>query len=132
MAWGNPFMCATLAIIAGGLATLHVSEWEWHDPGVACWLAAGAVLFAWLGFTAWLGWQRRRKARRLLTPMGDAVGEGDPLWVAYASQTGNAEQLARQTLQSLQQAGMDARLIDLGELDADALAHRCQRCGRVR
>jgi sulfite reductase (NADPH) flavoprotein alpha-component len=123
MAWGNPFMCATLAIIAGGLATLHVSEWEWHDPGVACWLAAGAVLFAWLGFTAWLGWQRRRKARRLLTPMGDAVGEGDPLWVAYASQTGNAEQLARQTLQSLQQAGMDARLIDLGELDADALAH---------
>lgn len=123
MAWGNPLLCAMLAIIAGGLATLHAGEWEWHDPGAACWLAAGAVLLAWLGFTAWLGWRRGRQARHLSMPAmaPGASFERDPLWVAYASQTGTAEQLARQTVQSLQLAGMDARLIDLGVLDADAL-----------
>jgi sulfite reductase (NADPH) flavoprotein alpha-component len=121
IAWGNPLLCMALAIIAGALATLHVSEWEWHDPGTACWLAAGTVLLVWLGFTVWLGRWRRRLAERMPVKASNTP-EGDTTWVAYASQTGMAEQFARQTAQSLQQAGMDARLIDLGQLDADALA----------
>lgn len=124
IAWGNLVLCAMLAIVAVGLAALHAGEWEWHDPGSTCWLVAGVVLLAWLGFTAWLGWQRRRRAMRLSLPVmaSGASCDSDPIGVAYASQTGMAEQLARQTVQSLQQAGMDARLIDLGDLDADVLA----------
>jgi sulfite reductase (NADPH) flavoprotein alpha-component len=124
IAWGNLALFAALAIVVVGLATLHAGEWEWHDPGSSCWLAAGFVLSGWLSFTTWLGWQRRRRAMRLSMPVM-ALGtfsKSGPMWVAYASQTGMAEQLARQTVQSLQQAGMDARLIDLGDLDADALA----------
>lgn len=127
IAWGNLVLCAVLAIIASGLITLHVGEWEWHEPGATRWLTAAAVLVAWVGFTVWLGWRRRRQATQLSMPL---VSSETPIanivLVAYASQTGSAEQLARQTTLSLQQADMDARMLDLGELDADALtqAHR--------
>ncbi|MCT7061911.1 flavodoxin domain-containing protein, partial [Salmonella enterica] len=43
------------------------------------------------------------------------------LIVAYGSQTGTAEQWARQTAQNLQQAGVPVRLLELGQLDARAL-----------
>lgn len=54
--------------------------------------------------------------------------EAAPDWiVAYASQTGNAEQLARQTAHTLHLAGVGVRACALSELDAAAL----QRAERV-
>ena len=123
MAWGNRVLLATLAAPVGGLLTLHAREWEWHDPGTGRWLMAGAVLLSWITFTAWLGWRRRRVAQSLaLSASSVDTQPEDALLVAYASQTGTAEQLARQTAQSLQQAGMAVRLAELGSLDSDALA----------
>lgn len=124
MAWGNGVLFAVLAVLVGGLLALHAREWEWHDPGAGRWALAGAVLSTWIAFTAWLGWQRRRAAQRqVLSVSAIDAQPGDALLVAYASQTGTAEQLARQTAQSLQQAGMAVQLTELGSLNTEALAH---------
>nr|WP_199046921.1 sulfite reductase flavoprotein subunit alpha [Dyella sp. ASV24] len=122
-AWGNVLLCLLLAVLMLGLMALHASEWEWHSPGALRWFYALAALLAWSGFTLWLGWHRRKEARRqiaLVSPQ--AVSATDTLLVAYASQTGVAEQWARQTAQSLQQAGVPVQLVELGHVNATVLA----------
>lgn len=118
-AWGNVLLCLLLAALMLGLMALHAGEWEWHSPGVLRWVCALAALLAWLGFTAWLGWHRRERSRRqaaLVSPQEQAAT--DILLVAYASQTGVAEQWARQTAQSLQHANVPVQLVELGHVDA--------------
>lgn len=122
-AWGNVLLCLLLGASMLGLMALHAREWEWHSPGAWRWLYALAVLLAWSGFTAWLGWHRRklsREQRTLFASLGSPAT--DTLLVAYASQTGTAEQWARLTAQSLGQAGAPVQLIELGQLDAATLA----------
>ncbi|TCI11437.1 sulfite reductase flavoprotein subunit alpha [Dyella soli] len=127
MAWGNRVLLAALAVLGVGLLALHSGEWEWHDPGKGRWLVAAAVLVAWSAFTAWLAQRRRRVARPGEVPERSVEAPpGDVLWIAFASQTGHAEQLAQQTATSLQQAGVAVSLVELGSLDADRLA-RCAR-----
>lgn len=122
-AWGNVLLCALLAALMVALIALHVREWEWHDPGASRWWSAAIVLLLWAGFTAWLGWHRRSTARRQAERMAPAdTQEDDAILIAFASQTGNAEQWARQTAQSLQTAGESVRLIELGQLDMKTLA----------
>jgi sulfite reductase (NADPH) flavoprotein alpha-component len=66
-----------------------------------------------------LGW-RRRKARDAAERA--AVREAGPGWiVAHASQTGNAEQLAAQTADTLRLAGIPVRLCTLSALSRDEL-----------
>ncbi len=118
--WGNAALCALLAVAAASLLRLHAADWEWHDPGLLRWLGAAAALLAWCGLTGWL------VARRRTTRAGLALGHDaqvDHILVVFASQTGTAEQFARQTAQSLQQAGKPARLLELGALD-DATLER--------
>lgn len=77
--------------------------------------AAGAIGLAYLLFTAyWLRplWRSRSKS----TP------ERGTTLVAYASQTGFAQQLATQTAQSLQSAGRATRIASLAELSSEELA----------
>lgn len=76
-------------------------------------LLAVVLLVAWLTLSA--GWLRRRRPAR-----SPAAGEG-ALLVAYASQTGFAEQLARRSAESLQAAGVATRLLPLAELDRASL-----------
>jgi sulfite reductase (NADPH) flavoprotein alpha-component len=53
----------------------------------------------------------------------EARGAGSlPLRVVYASETGVAEQLARDTFRRLQEARVSVRLVDFGALDMDTLA----------
>jgi sulfite reductase (NADPH) flavoprotein alpha-component len=121
-AWGNVLLCALLALVVVGLMVLHRREWEWHDPGTTRWLSAVVVLLAWSGFTAWLLSQRRRAAQRQAERMVCAsASQNNAILIAFASQTGTAEQWALQTAQSLQQAGASVRLTELGQLDVDAL-----------
>lgn len=115
--WGNVAFCTALGVMLLGLLALQAGAWEWRNPGAARWSMAIVVLLAWSGFTVWMG--RRRRA--VSQPVTGAVMESQIL-VVFASQTGTAEQLGRQTVQSLQQAGMRAGLIGLGNLDAEVLA----------
>ena len=123
-AWGNVLLCALLALLLVGLMGLHRREWEWHDPGTTRWLSAVIVLLAWAGFTACLIVHRRRAAQRQAQRMAPASAlQNNSMLIAFASQTGTAEQWALQTAQSLQQAGASVRLTELGQLDVDALMH---------
>lgn len=76
-------------------------------------LTATLVLLAY-GLLCYWCWRRYRQARgRKLT----SADIGDDTWlVGYASQTGTAEDLARKTVNQLQQAGMDAVLLPLNKI----------------
>jgi sulfite reductase (NADPH) flavoprotein alpha-component len=76
------------------------------------WSSALALLFAYGGMCAAL----LRKPRALAQ-----TNEADWL-VVYASQTGNAEYLARQTAATLSTGGLSARAVCISALDADTLA----------
>ena len=120
--WGNSVLIALLIVLAGALLALHAGEWEWHDPGAARWLVAFTVVATWLGFTAWLAWSgRRATAAQALSMSLPGTPPGEAVLVVFASQTGTAEQLARQTAQSLKSAGMAVSLSELGALDDEAL-----------
>jgi len=97
---------------------MHASEWEWQAPGVARWLYATGALFLWSGFTGWTVWHRRPTRDGRWIAQSD---QSDDMLVVFASQTGTAEQLAQQTMESLQQAGKRARLLELDALDDDML-----------
>jgi sulfite reductase (NADPH) flavoprotein alpha-component len=83
---------------------------------------AGGVVLAYAGFCALIIARHRRRlaARRALAEAGDAPASGATL-VAYASQTGFAEQLATQTAKALQGAGMPVSLLSFDQLDANHL-----------
>ncbi|GGX85609.1 oxidoreductase [Massilia dura] len=80
-------------------------------------LALTAACFAAYGVTCFLPWLRTRRKRAAMAAAGDAAG-----WiVAYASQTGNGEELAQQTAATLRLAGIGVRVIELGDVTAAAL-----------
>ncbi|WP_443112298.1 sulfite reductase subunit alpha [Cupriavidus sp. IDO] len=83
-------------------------------------MAAGVVL-AYAGFCGAVLAHHRRRRARVSALSGSADKEGATL-VAYASQTGFAEQLALQTATALQGAGMPVQLLSLADLDAGRLA----------
>lgn len=122
-AWGNLLLGVLLAALIVALMMLHAREWEWHDPGASRWFSAVAVLLLWAGFTAWLAWHRRRATQRQSERMTPASAHAtSSILIAFASQTGNAGQWARQTAESLQAAGQSVRLSELGQLDLETLA----------
>jgi sulfite reductase (NADPH) flavoprotein alpha-component len=130
--------------LAAALWWPHAAGMAWHDPGLERWIAAALMLSAWmlLAVAIWRGrsasMPRRPQAvadraaqdtptapssapadARTMTPTQPAA---TTIRVVCASQTGFAEQLARQTLQSLQCAGVSARMDVLGELTLADLA----------
>lgn len=109
------------AALLGLLAALAVLAWQaqpegwyWRDPGPARWCAAALALLGYLLFCAAL----LRRRRRPPAPVSDQAR----LRVLYASQTGFAEQLARQAAAALTAAGRPASAQPLAELDAETLA----------
>lgn len=89
-------------------------------------IAAALLLFAYLTLCAGIYLSQRRKHAEAardaaaLTPAADGT---QPWLVAYASQTGFAEQLAWQTARSLHMAGVPARVASLSEIGIDDLRH---------
>ena len=86
-----------------------------HDTTRLALLAAMSLSYAGVCLAPWL---RARARRRAADAAKAALADSRPWLVAYASQTGNAEELATQTAQSLQLAGIPVRLCALAELTA--------------
>jgi sulfite reductase (NADPH) flavoprotein alpha-component len=128
-------LIGSFAVLVAALWLSHVAD-VWRAPSGGRWLAAALLLAAWtcLALRVW----RVRSAPRSPLAVADRsakdasapvpiartdVGTTAPaqpaataIRVVYASQTGFAEQIARQSLQSLQCAGVSARVDALGEL----------------
>jgi sulfite reductase (NADPH) flavoprotein alpha-component len=91
----------------------------WTDDPTRLLLVAG--LGASYGLVCLMPYLRQRR-KRLAARRAKAEAAASPGWiVAYASQTGNAEALAQQTLATLRLAGIAAQLSELSELGADDL-----------
>jgi sulfite reductase (NADPH) flavoprotein alpha-component len=96
---------------------------EWLSPGTERLLAAACVLGLYLLLCAAVWQARRRRCRQAAGAAAElATGGGMPVLVAFASQTGLAEQLATQTAQALHAAGVPVRLLPLGQLTAADMA----------
>ena len=86
-----------------------------HDTTRLALLATLSLSYAGVCLAPWL----RARAKRRASAAAKAALANHPAWlVAYASQTGTAEELATQTAQSLQLAGIPVRLCALAELTA--------------
>ena len=95
-----------------------MSLFEWGTAAARHGAAAAVVLF-WLLLCISIA-RAQRRARQGVA-LG-AAGAGVPVLVAYASQTGFAEQVARQTADLLHTAGVPSRLLALSSVTADDLA----------
>ncbi|QIM52354.1 sulfite reductase subunit alpha [Hydrogenophaga crocea] len=73
------------------------------------------------GTVAWQHRRRQQAAQRRVAALLPATPGMPAWWVTYASQTGQAEELALQTAQALHTAGVPVRLAALGELSASDL-----------
>lgn len=85
------------------------------------WLWTGVAVSLWLMVVIAVVWRRRRARRAAAARAGALTSGADAVTVAFASQTGLAEELAWMTARSLSEAGTGARVVPLGELDAAAL-----------
>ncbi len=92
--------------------TTEPARWLWTLVAVAAWLALVAAV-------VW----RERRARVLARQASEALAGGaDTVLVAFASQTGFAEELAWMTARALAVGGVGARVLAFSDLDAATLA----------
>lgn len=97
---------------------------NFSDPATRLAAAAALVLlYAGMCAAIWLRERRRRQAQAAQAQALASAREGvQPLLVVYASQTGQAEELARETARLLHTAGEPVHLCALDKLDASLLA----------
>jgi sulfite reductase (NADPH) flavoprotein alpha-component len=89
-----------------------------EDPSRLLLVAGTSVAYALVCLAPYLRTRRKRQA----AARAKAEAAASPGWiVTYASQTGNAEELAQQTAATLKLAGIPARLAELSELEAGDL-----------
>ncbi len=137
-------LIGSFALLSAALWLPQVQDMVWRDSGPGRWIAATMVMGAWVLLAAAVRRWRSASGRRLPRAVADRAADdaspatrGAPrcpaalvparpasitIRVVYASQTGFAEQLARQTLHSLQCGGAAARMDALGELTFADLA----------
>lgn len=87
------------------------------------WLWAGVAVLLWLGLIALTVWRVRAAAKKAAEQAGvwAGAGGGDAVLIAFASQTGFGEELARITAKALGDGGAGARLLSFAELDLETL-----------
>ncbi|MGH8082555.1 MAG: sulfite reductase subunit alpha [Lysobacter sp.] len=118
---GHTILLLALAALAVGLSQWQAEPLRWTAPGRGRWWAAAGLVALYVGFVVNVAVSRARSARKQALPRLADDGRGEWL-VAFASQTGFAEQLARRSAQALRDAGLSADLAVLGSLDAARLA----------
>jgi sulfite reductase (NADPH) flavoprotein alpha-component len=93
------------------------------DPETRRYAAAGAVALAWLGFCGLIAGREALRGRARRREAADlASGAGEPVLVAFASQTGFAEELAKATAKALTAGGAPVTLRELSAVTAADLA----------
>lgn len=100
-------------------------DFDAFQPETRRWLAAGAVTAAYALFCAAITARealRRRAARKAAKALSQ--GAGEPVLVAYASQTGFAEELANATAKALSEGGAPVVLRELSTVTAVDLTGR--------
>jgi sulfite reductase (NADPH) flavoprotein alpha-component len=91
------------------------------------WLWAVGALVLWLALIAVIVWRERRakaqaRARSdAFAGAGAGAGEGQAVLIAFASQTGFAEELAWMTARALSDGGVGARVSSFADLDVQTL-----------
>jgi sulfite reductase (NADPH) flavoprotein alpha-component len=87
---------------------------------------AGIVIVLYFIFCAWFIWRYQQRTAQhalesKLSNAGAHVRDVHSVLVAYASQTGNAEQLAKKTAESLKSAGLTTEMHSLSTVDTALL-----------
>ncbi|WP_424814587.1 flavodoxin domain-containing protein [Roseococcus sp. YIM B11640] len=85
-------------------------------------LAALAVVLLYAAFCAAIAWRVRRRRAAEAVALAPHLDGSASVLVAYASQTGFAEELARRSAEALQAGDLPVRLAPLDALDAETLA----------
>ena len=85
-------------------------------------LLAAALIATYIVFTVAVLRAHKRKTQRTHVASEAASGQRAPLLVVYASQTGYAEQIAKQTAQALQTANIPSRVRSLADLSVEELS----------
>lgn len=89
-------------------------------------LIAGLCVILYLILCSWVAYRERSRRRQAAKAAAafNQTQEGTPPWlVAYASQTGNAEQIAWQTANALHAGGIPTQIRSLAQLQASDLQH---------
>ena len=117
--WGNLLVMLLLALLATALFKLQAGDWWIATPRRGKWTGAAISMLAYLVFCAVIFWRSRPRTA------ADDISVADdqaPLLVAYASQTGFAQQVAERTAASLRQSGQGVRLRALSQVGLELLA----------
>lgn len=111
---GNAVALLAVAALAAWLLSLQ-SGIAWHAPDARQFFIVAMLVVAYAALCVAIAWPRLRAHRAQANVAGDA------LWIVHASQTGQAEQVAARTAQSLRDAGLAVRVEALGHVRADDL-----------
>ena len=116
----------------GAIYPLHMGTY-FGLPGRIVMMLASLMLplFAITGWMLYLDRRKQKRAVRKARAQLDSTGKADnndgnardTILLAWASQSGQAEQLALRTASALQQAGMSVNVQSLATLDPDRLRH---------
>ncbi len=112
--WANAVALALLAVVACAFATLQHGDWWIATPNAARWMQALATVAAYLCFCGILWW--RTRARHPVDEQAPTT-EQPAVLVAYASQTGFAQQLAERSAESLRDCGLSVKLRNIADVD---------------
>ncbi|WAC59673.1 sulfite reductase subunit alpha [Brevundimonas sp. SL130] len=85
------------------------------------WFWAAGTAALWLVLTGLVVWRERRAKAAARARSAAMAGPGEAVLVAFASQTGFAEELAWMTAKALQDGGVGARVLSFADLDLAAL-----------
>lgn len=124
LAWlGHALAMLALVAVALALLTLHDDPWWPAAPRAVQWWWAAAIIAAYAVFGAAIWYRVRARSGDDAVGQRDAdPGSSQALLVAYASQTGFAQQVAERTADTLRSAGMRVQLRALGQVDGGLLA----------
>lgn len=117
---GNAALLSCLLAIALALLSLQDGDWFVMASDAKRWLGAGFTVLAYLGFSGWILWRSRQHDAE--NAQSGASPSHKFLLLAYASQTGFAQQIAERSARNLRDAGMAVQLHDLGKLNAATLS----------
>ena len=117
--WGNIATLAMLVALAAALSTLQGGDWWMATPRTPRWVGAALALLTYLGFCGALLWRTRE--RRPVEASASSTSQ-PAILVAYASQTGFAQQVAERSAENLRSAGAHVSLRNLSEVDQALLA----------